>query len=231
MTNVRQLLELAIIVIPGKSDIQQLKPNTQGIYALINKVNDKYYIGSSLNLKERLLSYFQPSIIALNSNRYINRAIQEYNINSFHIVILEFTNQIDLHTAELSWINWFNPEYNITVPGYNLSQEHKDKISKALTGTTQSVEHRAARSVRMTGAGNPNYGKKHSDSTKELISLKARGSTGYAVEVTDLLTGIITSYTTITEVARVLKISRNTITKFANGDIYRNRYRFTINKK
>ena len=82
------------------------------------------------------MDYFQPKSIARQPNRIINQAIQKYGIDSFIIVIFEYTDKIDLHHSELVWLNSVQPEYNVlkfvgSSLGFKLSQENKDKISNA----------------------------------------------------------------------------------------------------
>lgn len=198
MTSGTRLIPFAITALPLKSDIKRKILKTPGVYALINTVNGKSYIGSSISLYERLQDYYQPAYIASQPKRHINRAIKKYGIESFLIVILEYTDLSDLHASEQAWIDSFKPEYNVlkyvtSLPGYKLTQEHKDSISKAIIGKKQSAERRAAQSAQMTGAGNPLWGRKHSAASKALMSLHAHKTfikPGYAVEVEDLITGI-----------------------------------------
>ena len=194
MISKTHLLSLAITTLPLKSDLKRLRLKGAGVYALINTVKGKSYIGSSVNLSNRLLDYYQSGYIAGQPNRHINRAILKYGIESFLIVILEYTDKSDLHASEQAWIDDFKPEYNVftyvtSLSGYKLTQEQKDNISKAMTGKKQSAEQRVAQSKRQIGAGNLNGGRKHSAATKALLSLNTHknfNKPGYAVKVTDL---------------------------------------------
>lgn len=236
MTSGTRLLLFAITTLPFKSDIKRKSLKTPGVYALINTVNGKSYIGSSISLYERLIDYYQAAYIASQPKRHINRAILKYGIKSFLIVILEYTDQSDLHASEQAWIDNFKPEYNVltyvtSLPGYKLTQEHKDNISKAIIGKKQSAEQRAAQSARLTGEGNPLWGRKHSAVSKALISLHAHKTfnrPGYAVEVMDLCTGTRTPYISMNKAAIALNISRSTIKKYANGKPFRGRYFFSV---
>ena len=209
-----------------------------GIYVLINIENGKSYIGSSVSLYDRLLDYFQPAYIANQPNRHINRAIVKYGIESFLVVIIEFTNHEDLHKSEQAWIDGFKPEYNVltyvsSLGGYKLTQEQKDKISKAITGKKQSAEQRAALSARVTGTGNPLWGRKHSEASKELMRLHAHKTSfkpSKAVEIKDTNTGITTSYISMRKAAKELQTSHSAIQK-ANGKLFRGRYHISVKVK
>ena len=238
MTSGTRLLPLAIIALPLKSDINRKTLKTPGVYSLINILNGKSYIGSSASLYERLKDYYQPAYIASQPKRHINRAILKYGIESFLVVILEYTDLSDLYASEQAWIDSFEPEYNVlkyvtSMPGYKLTQEHKDNISKAITGKKQTAERRAAQSARLIGAGNPLWGRKHSEATKALMSLHAHktfNKPGYAIEVMDLHTGIQTPYISMRKAATALNISRDTIKNHVNGKPIRGRYSITSNR-
>lgn len=62
-----------------------------GIYALVNKVNGKSYIGSTVNLYNRILDYQQRSYLASKSTLVIVWAIQKHGFNSFDVYLLEYT--------------------------------------------------------------------------------------------------------------------------------------------
>lgn len=44
----------------GWEQIKLVCNNKSGIYCILNKINNKYYIGSSVNLYNRLRGYTQP---------------------------------------------------------------------------------------------------------------------------------------------------------------------------
>jgi hypothetical protein len=61
--------------------------------------------------------------------------------------------------------------------GVTVSDETKDKLRAAFTGSTHSDETRAHFSKIRQGEGNPFYGKHHSDDTKQKLSKAATGYT------------------------------------------------------
>jgi len=56
-----------------------------GVYALICKVNNKFYVGSSIKLTDRLLDYMQPAYLGQQTKRPILRAIVKYGLINFLI--------------------------------------------------------------------------------------------------------------------------------------------------
>lgn len=116
------------------------------IYQIVNKTNNKRYIGLTTNIRERQRSHF--SLLNNNNhyNKYLQRSFNKYGSNSFEFNIIEknlFSEE--LPNREVYWIAYYNSYekgYNLTVggeffkgenhPTYGvpLTQEHKDKIGK-----------------------------------------------------------------------------------------------------
>ena len=67
---------------------------TARIYALVNKVNGKVYIGSSINLYYRLRDYYASWYITTYPDLLISKAIVKYGFINFAILILEVTNTV-----------------------------------------------------------------------------------------------------------------------------------------
>lgn len=64
--------------------------NTAGIYYIKNKLNNKYYIGQSINVYKRLLFHINKSKIA--EYQHIHRAINKDGIENFEFGILAYVN-------------------------------------------------------------------------------------------------------------------------------------------
>lgn len=115
-----------------------------GIYMFTNNINNKKYIGSSIDLNKRINRYFQEHYLNIN-NRYKNfiiiKALKKYSISNFTISILEYTSnsRLELIKREQYWIDNLKPEYNILKKawsslGYKHTLEAKLKISLAKKG-------------------------------------------------------------------------------------------------
>lgn len=125
--------------------------NKPGIYQIINLINGKTYVGSSVNLERRLNEYLNPLYISRNlkkGNSKILKALLKYDYINFEFKILEF---IEFETSTKSerrnlllnkeqyFINEIKPEYNINQEaGNNLGriydQEVRRKMSLAKKG-------------------------------------------------------------------------------------------------
>ena len=92
-----------------------------GIYVIINNINNKKYIGQSINIERRFKEHkrraFNSSLKFYNDPLY--RAIRKYGMENFSFLILEECEKKDLDKKEIYWIKYyqtFDKEY-----GYNIS--------------------------------------------------------------------------------------------------------------
>jgi len=70
------------------------------VYAWINNINGKFYIGSGDHLYVRLSDYFQFWYLYSRSGLYIVRALSKYGMYNFTLAILEFTDVISVIARE-----------------------------------------------------------------------------------------------------------------------------------
>jgi group I intron endonuclease len=84
-----------------------------GIYCWYNLINGNYYIGSGLELRNRINGYFQQSYYRDIANLIIIRAILKYALGYFALIILEYTSKTELLSREQYWLDWLKPESNI----------------------------------------------------------------------------------------------------------------------
>lgn len=139
-----------------------------GIYIIINKVNNKVYIGKSINIWRRIQShiYALRNKTSKHENQHLIAAWHKYGELNFDYQVLEYfdKNDIDenfLKDRELFWIDKYNSiDEN---KGYNL---RRDSSSKMITHSTTILKHKAK-----LGMKNPNFGKQWSDEKKLKMSL------------------------------------------------------------
>jgi len=123
-----------------------LKDNAgkSGIYMLTNKLTGDIYVGQSIDLRKRFLNYFNLSYLSRRNELIICRAIIKYGYSNFSLTILEYCDKCDLDIREQHYFDVLNPKYNIqkiaggSSKGLILSEETKNKISKALKGVYPS---------------------------------------------------------------------------------------------
>jgi group I intron endonuclease len=154
---------------------------SSGVYALICKVNNKFYVGSSVNLVNRLLDYMQPAYLAQHTNRLILRALVKYGLRNYYFIVLETCHGTDTLQREQYWLDLLEPEYNLSPTagstlGVPLSKETKAKLRAAHLGKTHSPETRKLMSETRRGPNNPWFGKSPSEETRALLSASKQGA-------------------------------------------------------
>lgn len=122
------------------------------IYCITNLINGNQYVGqTSQLLKKRWYKHCSDSKADRNKDMVICKAIKKYGKKNFKIEqIDQANNQRELDEKEVFWIaklNTFKKGYNSTLggngrSGYKLSEETKQKISKAHKGKKLSKEHK-----------------------------------------------------------------------------------------
>ncbi len=133
-----------------------------GIYKIINKINDKYYIGSSNNIYKR----FNQHKLNLNKNIHKNSHLQwswnKYGNNNFNFVIIEEIPQENLLLVEQKYLDIAKIEknkcYNTSfIAGrIEMTDEIRKKLSKSHIGLLRGINH-------------PLYGKHLSENTKNKL--------------------------------------------------------------
>lgn len=105
-----------------------------GIYKITNIINNKFYIGSSVNIYQRLKHHYSDLKNNKHGNKYFLRSYIKYGKNNFKVEILEEATKELLLIKEQYYINILKPEYNlmIDVVGNKLTEISRKQISKTL---------------------------------------------------------------------------------------------------
>lgn len=125
------------------------------IYVIENQVNNKKYVGQTIDPVERWRKHKTDDIH--NNNLVIGKAFLKYGIENFTFSIMEECEDSKMSEREMYWINKLNtfiksPNSN----GYNMTRGGE----------------------AMFGDSNPFYGRTHSDTTKQLLSAYAKTRIG-----------------------------------------------------
>ena len=141
-----------------------------GIYILISKSTNRVYIGSAVNLSNRLNDYFQESYLKNRKNTFIVRELNKYGMENFSIGILEYTSSIkkEILLREQYWLDLKISELNIlqyatNTQGFKHSDKTKMHLSLIKSGGTHTIEVRERMSVNRMGKKNSFFGKKRRD--------------------------------------------------------------------
>lgn len=212
------------------ADLEKLKiikENTgkSGVYCWVNLSNGSTYIGSSVNLGNRLRQYFNYNYIS-DEKRGISiicKALLKYGYSNFSVEILEYCDKSLAITREQYYLDFLKPDYNILKSagsslGRKFSEEtmaklkrrsltidQKAKLLSHLRALTSSKEHKERMIKRMK---NPEYKAKILENLKKCNASKAQ-----KIEVLDILTNKITVYPSISETAREIGVAQPSISK------------------
>lgn len=134
-----------------------------GIYKIINKVNGKYYVGSSTNITDKRWRKHKSCLrYNYHDNKHLQNAWNKYGENNFDFVIVEQTPKENLVEVEQKYLDiakteqdkCYNLAFDVERPSISMNEETKQKMKVKL-------------SKLLSGKNNPNYGKHHSNEAKE----------------------------------------------------------------
>jgi group I intron endonuclease len=157
----------------SKSKIIKEQNQKTGIYCIINKINDHFYIGSSINLASRMKNYLSTSFLQnkSNANMPIIKALLKYDQSNFILLILEHVEAKDLLIRETYYITSLIPYYNVLKQAYSsLGYKHTEETKKMLIVLANNRVHSESTkgliARALTGENNPFYNKSHSIESK-----------------------------------------------------------------
>lgn len=147
----------------------------RGIYKIINVVNNKFYVGSAVDLKRRKTRHFSELRNGKHNNRHLQAAWVKYGEQAFIFVVVEsLADDADLLAAENVWLKahvgkeyCYNIGVDATAPmlgaggeasptwGYRHSAENLQRIGVASKARAQSEEEKAKRRETMRGKPQP----------------------------------------------------------------------------
>lgn len=94
-------------------------PKLSGIYKIVNIVNNKAYIGSSVNLKARLSKHYYELKTKTHNNKYLLKSFEKYGEDSFIIEFLhiyesiEYKELLDIEKNCILQYDTLNNGYNL----------------------------------------------------------------------------------------------------------------------
>lgn len=158
-----------------------------------NKLNGKKYVGSSVDLRRRLLEYYNMNRLINEKSMPISVALLKYGYSKFSLTILEFCGIDSLMSREKHYFDIYTPEYNI------LKTPGSPDRGKGWRHSEAAIENMRIAAILVN------------QSPKTLANKSAAQPKNIAVEVTDLETNTSTVYHAIRAAARALGIDRRYI--------------------
>ncbi|CAK7919978.1 putative GIY-YIG endonuclease (mitochondrion) [[Candida] anglica] len=184
-----------------KKEMLKFMNNQSGIYMWTNKLNNKKYMGSSVDLKRRLLEYYNVNRMTKEKSMPICRALIKYDYHNFSFFILEFCKMDDLMSKELYFFEKYLPEYNtLKMPGSPSRGSGWKHSEKTMEKTRKLMEERTK-------------------SSEYLDKLVKAQSGNMEMEALDLNTNITTKYHSINEASRITNMSK----RYIKHNIYINK--------
>lgn len=116
-----------------------------GIYSIFNLQNGKRYIGSSVDLYNRLHEHWHNLKNNKAHNKHLQYAWNKYEEENFSFNILEFCEPEERFDREQYYMDFMKPEYNFVANvtanlGRDVSEEQRKKISNTLKEKYKSGE-------------------------------------------------------------------------------------------
>ena len=118
-----------------------------GIYRITNRVNGKFYIGSTVNLPTRFAEHRHGLRHGLHRNPKLLAAWNKYGETAFCFELIESVQPTELLIREQHYLDALHPPYNIApIAGSQLGMKHSKKTRAKLSafwrGRIFSAEHR-----------------------------------------------------------------------------------------
>jgi len=130
-----------------------------GVYTITNLINNKVYIGYSINIKQRLNKHKYTLKSNIHGNIHLQNAVNKYGIINFKFEVLEECSENLLCSQENYWCNLLNVHNRKY--GYNIAPTHPEEINKS-----SSIETRIKQSLAHKGITTWNKNIPMSEETK-----------------------------------------------------------------
>ena len=146
-----------------------------GIYKITNKINGKFYIGQSNNIKRRFAEHL---IEKHQPNLSLKRALKKYGRKNFELTILEKmpnATREELNEKEMYYIQKLKPKYHRTkggsgVKGMYVSEETREKLRQAGKRQWANMTEEQRRNVIENNLKRPPIGHPVSEKTRKILS-------------------------------------------------------------
>lgn len=118
--------------------------NKSGIYIIKTKINNRFYIGSAINLYNRKHTHLTHLKQKKHCNAKLQRFVNKHGIENIYFECVELCEKENLIKREQFYIDTLNPFYNIakeagSTLGTKITKEQSEKLSKLRKGKQNSL--------------------------------------------------------------------------------------------
>lgn len=223
------MIDLNLLIHPDlvpAEPVDELRALRGVVYCIWNRVEDKRYIG--ITRKSFHTRYSGCRWWERTCNPLLKADAARLGIEAFHVYVLEANvPPQDIEAIESFYIAHFN---TLTPNGYNITYQTpngektiadcevtKQRMSQASLGRRHTAAFKQRMSTRMSGQGNPMYGKVIPLASRRIGAVKISGAKhpkARAVEQLDPVTGdIVGTYPCAAAAARAVGVDRGMIAK------------------
>lgn len=119
-----------------------------GVYQIVNKINNKVYIGGTLDLRERLSNHISELRNNHHHSIYLQRAFNKYGVNNFYFEILDIceSNWDIIESIEQNYFNihkenFVKNTYNIlNISNRGFSKNHSEETIVKIVNSMKNIK-------------------------------------------------------------------------------------------
>jgi group I intron endonuclease len=137
-----------------------------GVYSIICNITGARYIGSSMNIGNRLVRH----LVDNNTNEHLQNAIAKYGLENFTFAVVESCDLSVLLQREQHYLDIL-----FSLPA-NLRYNFSPVAGAPIAGRNHTPETLVKLSVAQSGANNTMYGKSHTPETLAKMSVAKSGA-------------------------------------------------------
>lgn len=153
-----------------------------GIYCIRCIVNNKRYVGSTINFEKRRLQHFRILKINKHSNNLLQEDFNKHGEENFIFEILETVTELELLEDLVNIENWYMDNYKTHIPTYgNNFGYNKAKAFRLDNDSIQEMKN--SLSKKMSGNNHPMFGKNQREESKNRMSKTQKEKIGKLTQV------------------------------------------------
>ena len=151
-----------------------------GVYKITNKITGNFYIGSSVNIKERFMSHKTPKA---TGNDRLHNDMKKYGLENFEFEVIEECEIQTLRAKEYEYIRKCQPYYNYI--GKRKTKEFKKMMSKKMKVVWENSSEEHKRFVIENNLKGPRKGHPVSKEKRKKLSKWVSENQGQKVKIVE----------------------------------------------